>query len=350
MAEKWKNLFEYYGFTEEEARKYPVVSRILKSLTPERIKKENEKIQRVKLPPEIKKWVKEYEKVGDRDEYFWKWLFFANGLVSFPSVSRKYRASLRRTKTLFNMFLALLDDVADKGNLNRKFLRELLKVPFDYDCIKRSFLSKEEKKYIDFTRNIFNFIQRTIKNYPRFKELRDVFEYDVRQLLNAMWYADLVSTVPWIINKTEYWIYFSHNMQAIIDLTMDLMCSTKFDFNKLGVFREISWEAQKMARIGNWITTWEREIDENDFTSGVFAYAVEKHLFKLDYLQPNPDKNLIIRGVKRAGIEKELLKEWESYYKKVISLARENKIFNIRLFATGLEKLLSMHLISKGLK
>lgn len=43
---KQKSLFQYYGFTKRDAKKYPVISRILKQLTPERIKKENEVTQK----------------------------------------------------------------------------------------------------------------------------------------------------------------------------------------------------------------------------------------------------------------------------------------------------------------
>ena len=35
---QFRSLFEYYGFTEKEAKEYPVVTSILKELTPERIK------------------------------------------------------------------------------------------------------------------------------------------------------------------------------------------------------------------------------------------------------------------------------------------------------------------------
>lgn len=327
-----------------------IIEKILKQLTPERVKKEIDEIQKVKLPPELQKWIKEYERIGKRNRFFWQWLYRANQLIIFPGIAKKYQISLRSTKTLFNMFLSLLDDIADRTR-NKKLLNELLRIPFESDYVKTSNLNSKEKRYLKFAKKLWKHIKKKIRTYPRYKELKEVFKYDVTQMLNGMKYANLINKNPYLINVTEYWLYLSHNMQAVINLTLDLLCFPKFDLKKLGTFREIAGESQKMARVGNWVSTWEREIEEKDFTGWIFAYAIQRRAITHEVLRQHKNEKvfLMIKHLK-PDADKILFRQWEKSYKKIGDLGKSSNLNNIEVFQQGLERLLFMHLSSQGYK
>jgi len=106
-----------------------VIDKILKQLTPERIKKEVEEVQKVKLPSEIQKWVKKYEKVGKRNEFTFKWIYQVTQAIVFPNTIKKYMKHLWTIKTLIFMFNIILDDAADRIQ-NKELLEKLVNIPF----------------------------------------------------------------------------------------------------------------------------------------------------------------------------------------------------------------------------
>jgi hypothetical protein len=162
-----------------------------------------------------------------------------------------------------------------------------------------------------------------------------------------MRYSYLVNKNPNFINLIEHEAYSHHNMQGMIGMTIDLMCSLNFNIKELGIFREISWKAQQMGRIGNLIVTWEREISKNDFTSGVFAYALEKNIISIKNIGKN-EKIKIIKKIKESKIEEYFLEQWERYYNEIDHANKKIRSYNVDAILKGSERFLMMHLASKN--
>lgn len=326
------------------------VEQILKSITPEVKKREIEKINEVKLPAELQRWVDEYEKVGgERNVFIWKWLYVMDKIVVYSIVKKKYRKSLIKIKFLFEMFIILLDDVSEKKG-NHKLLNELLHISFKKKEIKFCRLKKEEKKYLKFTIKLWNEIESTIKKYPHHKEFKEIFDYDVAQLLNAIKYANLLHNNYYLINEEEYWMYLPWSMQIVISYDIDLMCMSKFSDDDLRIYREVVLYAQKMGRIGNWVSTWERELREGDFSSCVFPYALKHNLFTLRELKNKNNVNKILAKIENLEAEKYLLKKWDEYYKEIDKFDKFSNAIDIKGILKTLEYLIFMHLISRGFK
>jgi hypothetical protein len=328
-----------------------VVKKILKQLTQEKIKQEIKGVQEIRIPPGLKKWVKEYEKFGKRNEFTWKLFLKAEKEFDYLLIPKKYRNSLEKVYFLLAMFVILLDDVADKKQA-RKLLAELLRIISMGDCININKLNKKDREYLKFALKVWHRINCLIKKYPNYKKFEDLFQYDIKQIGNAMEYDHLVNSNHNLINQTEFWLYAPHTMQFIITSSIAFMCLpslNKLNKNEFGLVREATWQALKMMRIGNWVSTWEREVGENDFSSGIFAYATGQKVITINELS-SKNSSRIIKKIKKARIENKLLKEWESGYKNILAFHGKIKVINIKKFLNCLEKLLFFELISKKYK
>jgi len=346
--EYFKNFLSYYNFNSLEQKKYPVISGIFKEIIPSLIEKEIKRIKNLDLPLSLRKKIEEYEKIGEREEFVWKWLYNVIQITTFSSVDKRYLTSLIDTKFSISMFVILIDDVSDqiKNSVNKKrFLKKLLQLSCNGSIKISKNFSRKEREYFYFSKKLWRFIRRNIKKYPRFKEFQELFDLDFNIILNSMKYAFLVNNNPYLINEEEYWLHFPHSMQASIYATLDLMCSPGFDIKEVGLFRKIIFFAQKMVRIGNWISTWEREVKEKDFTSGIIAYAKDNGILTFYDLKKSPSR--IIEKIHKAKIEKVFLKKWEKYYKKIKKLSSSVKSINIEELLSGLKKLLILEIISK---
>jgi hypothetical protein len=345
------NLFFYYSFTEKDVKKYPVITKILKQLTPNNIQKVLI-VGEAEFPIGVKKIVEDYPKIGDpaRNMFLWKWIFRGTKTFTGNQVNKKFLSDLLEVKLLLFILDTFYDDVVDKPKVRSKELtKEILKVPFQQRYIEFDNLTQKEKKCVKFAIKIWNKIEKKVRKFPKYKEFRDIFEYDIYQFLNTIRYCHLVHQNNYLLNTKENWLYLPHAMQAILNITLELMCMPNFNNKELGILRKIAWHVQNMSRIGNWVSTWEREIDEKEFTSAVFVSALDSRIITLDDLNKK-DKTQVILRIRKNKIEKELLKEWEGNYHEIEKLSKKVKSFNVAQKLSALRKVIFFHLSSRGYK
>lgn len=314
----------------------------------EQIEREAELLRQKDLSCDLAAWVDCYEKVGDRRPYLWTWCHQAAEMTTLPCVSPSWHEEVGDTKFLSIMFLVMLDDVADQGG-EAALLEQLVRLhssdgPSDWHAF-----TDTEQKYAEFSESVWNEVQRRVERFPRYSEFADLLRYDYLQLMNTMRYSHLLNRFPSLLNLAEHDLYMPHNMMMMICATMDVMCSPDFDFADIGRLRQATWHAQHMGRIGNQITTWEREIHEGDFTSGVFAHAVIFGDLTLEQLA-NGDREFIEHAIRQGRHEQYFLRQWRNHREQLMALQSSVRSVDLRRVVHGLDRLICMHLASRGLK
>lgn len=306
------------------------------------------------LPENLAAVAEEYDDaVGQRSQFLWKWFHFLNPYFRLSTVREQYEDKVRDDKTLLTFYVTLLDDLVDERN-DRVTYQEAAKVPFDHRAADEG-RAGVDGECLAFARRVWEEFEGSLRVAPQFREFRDLFEYDLRQALNAVQYAYVVNNYPYTANMTEAYAYSSHNMVLIAFADIDLMHSLQFDREELGTLRSILWTAQKMARIGNWVTTWERELAEGDFTSGVLVAAYERGVITDDdlrRLRTNPSDEVVASVVERIedeDVPAALLDQWGRYYEE-IERTPELASVDVDDLLAGMVTVMEFHLASEGLK
>ena len=307
-----------------------------------------QEIKSVEFDPSLTDWIKRYEKCGQRSRFLWQWCAKGVRLTTLPCVQSEFTEHVFETKMLSILFGTLIDDIADQEQ-DREMLESAIAIE-QYDLRRNSLVPWDERRkvYIETIADIWAQVWNRCKVYPRFDQYEHLLRFDNQQILNAMRYALLVNESPSLLNTIEHDIYQPHNMQIMFMATVDLCASPKFDITDLGVAREIFWNAQRMGRIGNMITTWEREVLDRDFSSGVFAHAVHRGLIKPSELSSLPAHE-IMSILEEAGFQDHFIAQWEKHRARIEQLVPRIKSVDLHPYLHAFERLIKFHLCSRGL-
>jgi len=306
-------------------------------------------IDDVVLPEPVAELADQYERVvGDRDRYLWQWIYSLFPSFTLSSVDDDRRETVRTGKTILTMFVTLLDDLAEKHNDARTF-EELRSSVYRPEAT-RGDRPGVDTEVFEFGRRLWQDVDRRIERAPRSDVFREIFEYDFRQSFNAMEYSRIVTENPRMANLRGVEHYGPHNMVMFPYADVDLMYSPGFDIDEYGELRELIWDLQKLARIGNWLTTWERELAEEDLTAGILVYALQHDVLSPEDLADADQRATIVERIRRHGIEERFVGEWWRRYHRIRNREFEAETVDLNAYVEGMETVLQYHLSSRGRK
>lgn len=301
------------------------------------------------LPDHLQSLADDYaDVINHRDPYLWKWFYNVSPHFRLSCVPAQHQQTVREQKLLLTFYITLLDDLADHYGDSKTF-NEVRKLPFSQETTDRD-KPGVWTEYCEFTENIWKQFETDLTTSPRFNEFEEIFKYDIRQSVNAMHYGLLVNDHPEALNMAESRRYGPHNMVVYGYSGLDLMYSPSFDKRDFGELRDVIWDIQRLGRIGNWVSTWERELPEGDYTSGVVISALEDDVISLDELEDDTDREALVDRIDEHDHEQQLLEEWEALFEELKQAEYTTETVDIHEMVSGMQMVLSMHLSSRGQK
>lgn len=308
-------------------------------------------IEQVDLPPSLERVADEYDEVvGERDRFLWKWIHSLLEAFTLSSVPDDQFEHVRALKTAFTVYITVLDDLVEKRSDIRTFeqARRLPECPERVDY----FASGVDTDVLEFTASVWSQIESALVEAPRHDSFREVFAFDLRQAFNSIDYARLANENLAMANLEGAFNYGSHNMVLFPYTDIDLMFSPGFDCSELGTLREVVWEVQEMARIGNWLTTWERELKEGDYTAGTVVYALRRDVVTAEELASASTEDAVelAERIRRANVEDYFLAEWQRRFESVSRRRLATETVDLDAFVRGMETVMTYHLASQGHK
>ncbi|AFO56546.1 MULTISPECIES: hypothetical protein [Natrinema] len=281
------------------------------------------------------------ELIADRDRSAWRWFDAIEPEFRLSCVSDEYGQRVRDAKVLATMFITVIDDVAECHG-DRTTLEELLLVPFDSRPADPS-RAGVDGEYVRFQQDLWDALLEQYAAGPHAGEFTDLFRFDVRQALQSVDYSALLAQHPGLVGERELRTYDVYNMMLFPFADIDLANALAFDSRELSAVRNVVAHGQRMARIGNWIATWERELADGDYSSCVVVRALESGVVSRADLQAirtaptDATVDPVVDRIRESGIEAEFIDRWCREYESATDYCGEIDSLDVRAYLEGFE-------------
>lgn len=309
-----------------------------------------ETVDAVELPESVAAIADDYERtIGVRDRFLWKWIYALFPAFTLDCVDSAERDAVREGKTILTIFITTLDDVAERERDKATF-EEARKRPMPHQTVDRT-APGVDAETLEFVCRVWSAFEERFATAPRYEAFADLFRYDLGKTLDAIDYSWLVCEHPEMANLEGAYRNGLHNMGMFPYADVDLAHSSGFEFKDLSALRRTIWDLERMARIGNWVSTWERELRDRDYSSGVLVAALDAGVVTpAEFDRPNVDPDELIERIRESGIESQFLGEWLALYTQARERSASAGSVDLDAFVRGMHTVMRYHLATKGCK
>jgi flagellar biosynthesis regulator FlaF len=306
------------------------------------------------LPEELDALVSDYQQFENaRPPFMWKWVHRLAPANVLPVVDAADVEPLAVDRTITILFVTLLDDVLEKRR-DRETFTELAAIPNQHRTADPS-REGVDGDYVQFTRRVWRTLVSRLQRAPQYDRYADLFRYDVKQAINAVEYSDFAIRNPALATMDDLRRYESHNMVMFAYADVDFMHATVDVDDAYATIRSAIWIGQQMARIGNWVSTWEREVAEGDLCSGPVVYALESGLVDHSTVEAAAEgdadaRERLVARIREEEVESLFLDRWERHHDRLQAIDDDLAAIDLGDFIDGTAEVLRYHLASEGLK
>ena len=273
-----------------------------------------------------------------RTNYLWQWIQVAFEITGL-NISSKYAALIHSLKCCSAFAIYLIDDICD--------------TTLDENCLEKSIaalsgeISDSEYDLHTLIYDTWSIAQNDIQKAPNYNLLKEDLVKANECQIDGFRYCLTIEDYSEIDWET-YIETLPHTTHVYLAGLIDLLYIPNILKSQVKLLKKIFLLTQKMAQIGNWVTTWEREVDKRDYSSGVIIFAIKNGWIDINDIEEHRAE-AIKRDVKQSPAGKHILRLWEECREECCQLSKQLNMPFIDEYINSFSIIIFMQLASVGL-
>lgn len=281
---------------------------------------------------------------GIRNMTLWEAMNRANEITTLSCVPKRYFARLVHAKNLTTLFTVLVDDAVDKFK-DRRLLNEISTIPYEEEMGMFFVAENRGSSILSLARKAWEEVMSFLRTGPQFNQYRDLFLFDIGELIQCQRYNYAINITPSLCNCEEYLAYGTHNFNVKPHMTMDLMFSPDFDEEELSAFRTSLHHIQIGIQLVNDFYTIERELrEEVSFGNYATIYAMQNNDITAREIYDG-DVYEVVRAFARDRFER----LWKYHMGQAKRFLKNVESFDAKRFLDSVFRIRRMYELASGL-